>query len=154
MEYESIKSLEELMAIKPNGYYRLDGDIDCRGQVVSKISGDFTGIIDGNAHKISNLVLRASALICDAQPLALFYTMHRAIVKNIDISDLKIELPKTVYDINVAALCADASNSVFENVSVSVIDTLGEKIPLVYDSNDCKYKNVKLSSNMQMTKYE
>ena len=154
MEWNEIGTVDELFSIKSRKKYRLSCDIDCKNRKITKILGDFSGVIDGNGHCIKNLIILEDELWTDTQPIALFYTMSQSIIKNIVLSNLRIEIPKSVYKPSVAALCVDASDTVFENISVEASVNYSEILPLVYESNNCKYENIRLSKNMIETKYE
>lgn len=153
MAYVAIKSFEDLKAIKSGKSYRLECDIDCRNGKLSKLCSDFSGVIDGNGFCIKNLSIGESELFTDGQPIAMFYTMKRSIVRNLKIFNLKIGVPKSAYKPEVAALCAKASDTQFENVYVEAEATGITKLPLVYDSNNCEYVNVKVSNNMFLAKF-
>ena len=153
-EYKEIKSFDDLLKIRTGNKYKLVCDIDCKKQPISKILGDFSGEIDGCGYSISNLILKESQVKYDAQPISLFYTMKRAEIKNLRFVDLKIDLPKTNYDMNVAGLCVNASDSIFKNISFDSLISNEKELPLIYDSNNCKYSNIKLPSNMVIAKYE
>ena len=153
MEYVAIKCFEDLKSIKSGKSYKLECDIDCRNVNLSKLCSDFSGLIDGNGFCIKNLSIGESELFTDGQPVAMFYTMKRSIVKNLKILNLKIEVPKSVYKPEVAVLCISASDTLFENVYVEAEATGIIKLPLIYDSNNCEYVNVKVSNNMILAKF-
>lgn len=153
MEYISIKSVEDLLEIKPHKAYRLTRDIDCGNTKHPFLLGDFVGEIDGDGYCIKNLTISESEITINSQPVAMFYTMSRSIVKNLKILNLKIEVPKSVYKPEVAALCVEASDTLFENVYVEAEATGITKLPLIYDSNNCEYVNVKVSNNMILAKF-
>ena len=153
MEYVSIKSFDDLKTIKSGKSYKLECDIDCRNGKLSKLCGDFSGLIDGNGFCIKNLVINEYDLFTDGQPITMFYTMKRSIVKNLKILNLKIEVPKSAYKPEVAALCTKASDTLFENVYVEAVATGITKLPLIYDSNNCEYVNVEVSDNMILNKF-
>ena len=153
-EYKEIKSFDDLLKIRTGNKYKLVCDIDCKKQPISKILGDFSGEIDGCGYSISNLILKESQVKYDTQPISLFYTVKRTVIKNLRFVDLKIDLPKTNYDMNVAGLCVNASDSVFKNISFDSLISNEKEIPLIYDSNNCNYLNIKLPNNMILKKYE
>ena len=153
MEYVTIKSFEDLKSIQSGKAYQLACDIDCENNEVAKILEHFAGLIDGNGFCIKNLAIGGSELFTDGQPIAMFHTMNRSIVKNLKILNLKIKVPKSVYKPEVAALCAKASDTLFENVYVEAVATGITKLPLIYDSNNCEYVNVEVSNNMILTKF-
>lgn len=154
MEYVMIKSFDDLKSIQSGKAYQLACDIDCENYKALKITEHFTGLIDGKGFCIKNLVISEDELFTDGQPVALFHTMNRSIVKNLKILNLKIEVSKSVYKPEVAALCVKASDTLFENIYVEAEFTCSGKLPLVYDSNNCEYINVELSNNMIRTKFE
>ena len=153
MEYINICNFNDLTSIKSRKAYRLTCDIDCKNGRISKILDNFVGIIDGNGYSIKNLVIEDHEIVINSQPVALFYTMNRSIVKDLKILNLKIDVPKSVYKPEIAALCVSASDTLFENVYVEAEATCEGKLPLVYDSNNCEYRNVKVTKNMILTKY-
>lgn len=153
MGYISIKSFEDLKSIQSGKSYKLECDIDCKNSKLTNLCSDFSGLIDGNGFCIKNLIINDNDLFTDGQPIAMFHTMNRSIVKNLRISNLKIDVPKSVYKPEVAALCAKASDTLFENVYVEAEATGITKLPLIYDSNNCEYVNVEVSNNMILTKF-
>ncbi|MCR5456951.1 MAG: hypothetical protein K6F14_02620 [Clostridiales bacterium] len=153
MEHIAINSFDELQSIQSGKLYKLECDIDCHNNKLSKLCSDFSGLIDGNGFIIKNLIIYESELFTDGQPISMFYTMKRSVVKNLRIENLKIEIPKSVYVPDVAALCTKASDTLFENVYVEAEAIGVEKLPLVYDSNNCEYVNVEVSKNMIFIKY-
>lgn len=154
MSCKEIKSFDDLKNISPTGDYRLACDIDCKNQRISRIIGDFKGSLDGAGHSIKNIVLFENKVYSDGQPIALFYTMRKAIVKNLKILNISVEVPNSSYRPNIALLCTEASDSTFENVVVNAKSSSSDKIPLIYDSNNCKYSNIILSENMIKAKFE
>ena len=154
MSCKEIKSLDDLKNISPTGDYRLACDIDCKNQRISRIIGDFKGSLDGAGHSIKNIVLFENKVYSDGQPISLFYTMRKAVVKNLNILNMSVEVPNSAYKPNIAILCTEASDSTFENVVVNVHSSFNGKIPLIYDSNNCKYSNIRLSDNMIISKFE
>lgn len=154
MEYIAIKSFDDLKSIQSGKAYQLACDIDCENNEVAKILEHFAGLIDGKGFCIKNLVINEVELFTDGQPITLFHTMNRSIVKNLKILNLEIEVPKSVYKPEVAALCAKASDTLFENVYVEAVATGITKLPLVYDSNNCEYVNVEVSDNMILNKFD
>ena len=151
---KDISTFDELLQIEPNGEYRLTCDIDCKNAEISKVIDCFKGIIEGEGHVIRNLSLVVDKIWSDGQPVALFYKMKRARIKNLRIMNLKIDIPKSVYSFEVAALCVKASDTLFENVYVEATSTCSGKLPFVYDSNNCEYVNVQLSDNMILNKFD
>ena len=154
MNYKEIKSFDDLKNIAPTGNYRLVCDIDCKNQKISRITGDFKGSLDGAGYSIKNLVLFENKIYSDGQPIALFYTMRRAIIKNLNILNMSVEVPNSAYKPNIAILCTDASDSTFENMVVNAKLSSNDKLPLIYDSNNCKYSNIRLSNNIIKAKFE
>ena len=153
MEYIAIKSFDDLKSIQSGKAYQLACDIDCENNAVAKILEHFAGLIDGNGFCIKNLIINDDDLFTDGQPIAMFHTMNRSIVKNLRISNLKIDMPKSVYKPEVAGLCVEASDTLFENVYVEAVATGIAKLPLIYDSNNCEYVNVEVSDNMILNKF-
>ena len=154
LEYVNVYNFNDLTSIHSRKAYRLACDIDCKNERISKILENFVGTIDGNGYSIKNLIIEDNEIILNSQPVALFHTMNRSIVKNLKILNLKIEVPKSVYNPEIAALCVEASDTLFENVYVEAAATYSEKLPLVYDSNNCEYVNIELSNNMIRAKFE
>ena len=153
MEYVSIHSVEDLLSIKPHKAYRLTCDIDCGNKKIPFLLGDFVGEIDGDGYCIKNLTISEGEITINSQPVAMFYTMSRSVIKNLKIFNLKIEVPRSVYKPEVAALCVEASDTLFENVYVEAVTTGITKLPLIYDSNNCEYVNVEVSDDMILYKF-
>ena len=153
MNLKKISTPSDLLAMEQEGSYQLLRDLDCGNAKITKISSCFKGILDGAGHTVRNLVLTVDDVWSDAQPVALFYKLRRATVKNIKFENLKIEVPNSVYSFEVAALCVSAADSLIENVEVEATTNLKEKLPLIYSSNNCGYSNVRISSNMIVNKF-
>ena len=137
MEY--IKSFDELMNMKRKGEYELCCDIDCEGKSVNCIIGDFSGKLNGNGHKIENLIL-SDEIWGDEQTLALFYSVTKAEITDIIFDQISVVYDRTCYNPRVAVLAGNCSNSTISNVSV-ILKEAPEALVLIYDVNDCKIEN-------------
>lgn len=146
-----IHDFADLMSIRRNGDYALACDIDCKGHVIDKILNVFSGTLDGNGHAIKNLVLTANKILSDGQYVALFHEMCRAKIKNLELKNFVIDVPESVYEPDVAVLCVDAGESVFENIKVDLSYLGTGQIPLVYQSYRCNFEVITLSNNMYIT---
>ncbi|MDD5830892.1 MAG: leucine-rich repeat protein [Lachnospira sp.] len=87
-EYIAISTADELAGIKNNlsGNYRLAADIDLSGKEWSPI-GVFTGILDGEGHKITGLTITD----CEEKYVGLFGRVEDATIKNITFSDVNVK---------------------------------------------------------------
>ena len=143
---DKITTLEQLFAMKPAGQYELLNDIDCQGQIIKCLLADFKGTINGNGYTISNLCIEETAE-GDTQPIALFHTLRKAIIRDVIIDNLSMKVQRGCFRPNIAALCVECSNSVIQNVEVRVINANKSKIPLIYDSNDNEISNASITCN-------
>ncbi len=129
----SIKNADELFSLGKAESVELMNDIDCQGKHISKLCSIFRGTIIGNNHTISNLVID-DPVWGDEQKISLFNYLMHACIKDITIENVKIIIDKGVYTPNISALCAEASDSVLENIKVKVFTSNGEEIPMIYES--------------------
>ncbi len=129
----SIKNADELFSLGKAESVELMNDIDCQGKHISKLCSIFRGTMIGNNHTISNLVID-DPVWGDEQKISLFNYLMHACIKDITIENVKIIIDKGVYTPNISALCAEASDSVLENIKVKVFTSNGEEIPMIYES--------------------
>lgn len=147
-----IENCNELLNISSNGVYELTQDIDFEYKAIDKIFGDFKGILDGKGHKIKNIVLKASEIWMNNQPICLFYTLRNATVKNVTFENIFIDNEESIYNPQYSVLCDDACGTLFENIEVNLNLKNDNIFPIVYNSYMCEYKNVKLSKNLILYK--
>lgn len=123
-EYTLIKDLEGLKSIKNDmaGKYALIDDIDMPEENWVKFFGDFTGIFDGNGHKIIGLTCTELNVNDGGTNYGLFEKLSGATVRDVTFVDVSIKLgnqgqtPDSSY--NVGILAGIASYSTISNVSV------------------------------------
>ena len=152
---KDIKTFDDLRRMEKKGEYRLVSDIDCGGQSIPCLTGDFNGKLDGCGHTLKDLSIVENNVFTDSQPVALFYTMKKACVKDLNICNIRIKTEDSPYSVNKAVMCVNASDCVFENVTVKLDPSVKtEKIPFVYDSNNCEFDGVKVSGNMILAKFK
>ena len=142
---ECINSFEELKRIKRRGEYRLGCDIDCGGETVKCILGDFSGKLYGDGHTLSNLIL-SDEIWGDEQFLALFYSTTRAEIQDIIFDDITLKYDRTCYHARIAALVGNCANSIVKNVVVNM-NSSDDRIPLIYEANDCTIEKVAFKIN-------
>ncbi len=142
---DCINSFEELRHLKRKGEYELSCDIDCGGETVKCLLGDFSGKLNGNGHTISNLIL-SDEIWGDEQSLAMFYSAARAVIQDVVFEKITLSYDRTCYHPRVAALVGNCSNSIVKNVVVK-IGSCDESIPLIYEATDCTIENVTFSIN-------
>ena len=129
----SISNADELFSLTKAESVELLNDIDCLGKHIPKLCSIFRGTIIGNNHTIKNLVID-DPVWGDEQKIALFSYLTHACIKDLTIENLTIVADKGVYKPSIAALCAEISDSVLENITVKVSTSNGEDIPMIYDS--------------------
>lgn len=106
----------------PSAHYRLTSDIDCAGTKVP-ITDNFTGVLDGAYHSISNLHLEGG------RNTSLFYTAQNASFKNIDFYDCSMALSGNG---SGALLCTEPRESTFENINVRRLNVEGPKFEGIF----------------------
>ena len=141
-----INTIDDLLNMKRKEEYERVCDIDAEGKTVKCFIGDFSGKLNGNGHKIKNLRL-SDEIWGDEQTLALFYSMSKAEIRDISFENLLFDYDRTYYSPRVAALVGSCSNSTIINVDVTVRDSSGEDLTLVYEANDCTMQNNKIVCN-------
>lgn len=145
MEY--IKNFDDLLNMKRKGEYELVCDIDCEGKTIKCILGDFSGKLNGNGHKVVNLIL-SDEIWGDEQTLALFYSMTKAEISDITFEKISVIYERACYDPKVAVLAGNCSNSKFRNIT-AVLETVPADIALIYEINDCEIENVSIIKDGQ-----
>ena len=151
-----ISNLEELLNMERTGNYILSQDIDCDGSIIPCIVGDFSGVLDGNGHKISNLVL-GDRIWGDEQSLALFCSTSKATIKNITFENLVFRYEPNCYSPRVAALVVNCYKTTVAGVSVIATNSADCDTPLIYDCNNCTFEDNSMTCNGKSTtlvKYE
>ena len=138
----SLNSIEDFLKIDRHGEYLRCCDIDFEGKEIPKFLYDFRGVLDGNGHKIKNLMISRRARF-DGEPVAMFASARNAEIKNISFDNLRICVDNDGYRPEVACLCVVAERCRFSNIVVCTTDS--ELRPLVYDSNECKYAQIRHS---------
>ena len=141
-----ISSLEDLLSISKNETVELTQDIDCRGKRVSGICSVFSGVLEGNNHAISNLVIEKK-IKGDEQKIALFEILSHACIRNVRFENITFEINRGVYTPRVAGLGVEVTDSDLDNVTLKVNTSNGEGIPMIYDSAGCKDKGIEYSCN-------
>ena len=135
-----LNSIDDFLKIDRHGEYLLCCDIDFEGKQIPKLLDDFRGVLDGNGHKIKNLVI-SRCVRFDGEPVALFASARNAEIKNISFDNLRICVDNDGYRPEVACLCVMAERCRFSNIVVCITDS--ECIPLVYDSNECMFAQIR-----------
>jgi len=143
---EYIHNIDELLKISRKGTYEIVNDIDCEGKSISKIIGDFSGVIDGAGHIIKNLILH-DEIWGDEQTLALFYSMNRAEIKNINFDNICMDYTRGVYNPRIGALAGVCADCIFDNIVFSVSNSSNDDTTLVYEASNCKMQNIKIVCN-------
>ena len=141
-----IQNIEELLAIERKDDVVLVDDIDGRNRSIEKLLSVFNGTIDGNGHTISNLLIEPD-IWGDEQKVALFHHLTRATVKNVSFRNITFKLNKGVYSPSIAALAADVSDSIVDNVNMVVYTSFRDSIPMLYETTGCKIYNINIICN-------
>ncbi len=113
-----IASAGDIQQIKsdPAGNYKITADIDCGGVTFSQIN-QFTGVLDGDNHTISNLSIYSD------DKAALFRYCINATVKNIRFDNTSMLL---YGDYDAAVIASEASRSNFENIHINGVSVSGD----------------------------
>ena len=129
----SINTVDELLSLSKTDNVELTADIDCHGKHIPKICSIFRGTLEGNNHAIRNLVID-DPIWGDEQKLSLFSYLTHASIKNIRFENITFLINKGVYTPKIAGLCTNVADSILDNVTVNVLTSNGEDIPMIYDS--------------------
>ena len=113
--------LKNLTGKTVSGYYVLTNDITDASGTITLRGGTFSGILDGNGYTVYGIGVGASGL---------FRALTNATIKNVNFVDYVASAP---------AFGTSATNSVFENVTISFKS--GGPV-LVTTATSCTYKNV------------
>lgn len=150
MEKTEIKTMEELLEIKRDGNYYLSSDIDCKGDPpIDRLIGDFRGTIDGQNHRIKNLII-APEIISDGQPVALIHTAQNAVIMNLKIENMSIQIKKNGYEPKVSAFFGLFEKGIIDNVQVDLAG-INEDVPLIGESGQSTYRKVAYSNHYKNT---
>lgn len=142
----TVKSIEDLLSITKTDSIELANDIDCKGKHIPKLCSIFRGIIEGNNHTISNLVIE-DTVWGDEQKIALFSYLTHARIRNIRFENIKYIINNGVYTPKVAGLGIDVADTELENITMTVSTSNGECIPLIYDSIGGEHQSLKYICN-------
>ena len=140
-EYTVVKTLTQFSsAIKKNKNVYLLNDIDCKGKAISY--DGYTGIIDGNGHKIYNFEVYYDSSkyglkgplddlegSIDHLYISLFFELKDAVIKNITFDEMIIDV-----------------NTSFSLVKYIIVS------PLAITASNCTLENVKINGNIKYTK--
>jgi hypothetical protein len=136
---QDLQNMQQDLAAK----YVLTADIDCSGFKWTPIVGTFTGQLDGQNHRILNLVIKNQK-----SSGGLFETLERAQIKDIIVEDAALAWYGQSHELSVGFIAAQAHDSVFQNVRLkevaidvhdshaaglvvgSAVDTLFEKVAI------------------------
>lgn len=148
----------EKLYLYPNGYFQLDSDIDLLGEEwvpVGTQDNPFTGIFDGNGHKITNLSI--TAFDSDITDYSMFGYTTVATFENITMENVNIAftVSKTVY---VGAIASrdnyiidetDARYTSFNNIKVAgtINITIGGQYVSPVIGGICAYSHILNAEN-------
>ncbi|MDE6521978.1 MAG: T9SS type A sorting domain-containing protein [Muribaculaceae bacterium] len=113
-----IATAGDLQQIKsaPSSYFKIISDIDCSGVSFSQIE-NFSGVLDGDGHVVSNLLLSSSS------QASMFKFCDGATIKNINFYNTKMLLDG---DSEAAILASTSSKTTFDNIHVRRLTARGE----------------------------
>ena len=149
---EKITKFSELLSINPKGEYLLGCDIDCNGaKIEALIKDDFKGYLDGNGHKIHNLIV-SEEVWRDCQPIALFGEIKKAQIRNLFFENIFFDIDESDFQPEIAVLCVKSTDSLIENVVCSIKTKNNKEIPMIYESSNTIIKDSKNICNGQKAK--
>ena len=143
-----ITTFEELKSILPGtaekdvaGAYILANDIDCNGEDLTLKKGSFTGLLDGNGHKITNFKCTTSN--------GIFHTIgDNTVIKNIAFTDFNAEKETGRLTILTKLWESQGDNVTFENIYLE-INGITAKTFGVFGDNSYKFKLKNFIVNVQ-----
>lgn len=104
----------------PSANYILDNDIDLSQSGNWEPIGVFTGSLDGNGHKISNLSMSVNSPDDDYSGYGFIYaTIDGASIKNLTLENVTIQIASSGNQTSVGGLVGRAIHSTIDNCSVS-----------------------------------
>ena len=161
-------------AIKSNDNIYLLNDIDFKGTAINY--GTYSGIIEGNGHKLYNFKINYSLNVKDLQGelddldgvknhlyVSLFFELKNATIKDLSFEDFTASIDTTLNQIQyiiIAPLAIVASSTKLENVNVNgslIIITTPDNCEIVEIYDDFWYRasddaNEKIESEVKFTK--
>lgn len=143
---KQVTTLSELLEIKTKDKISISADIDCEGKAIPYIVKMFRGAIEGNNHTISNLTL-STEVLGDEQSIALFPYLSHATLSNLHFKNLRFEVDNNGYTPRIAGLCYQCNASIIKNVSMEVITSFEDNIPLIYEANSAKTSDIAINCN-------
>lgn len=141
-----LKSFNDLLNIKPNNKYKITKDIDCMGQILKNPICDFIGEIDGNGYTIKNLVIKQD-VYREEQPVALFYSLYKTTIKNLNIKNLEFQGLNSIYSLHVGVLADVIEYSTLQNMNIEIVSENDTIIPLGNIYNKCEICGVSIKCN-------
>ena len=117
MDTVFISNFSQLKSIETKANITLAEDIDCDNAEVEFLAKLFKGKLDGNGHRIKNLVL-TSEIWSDGQVLALFQYLDHATIENVIFDNLIIKADLDGYKPKISALCHESMHSKIKNVHI------------------------------------
>ncbi|MDD4153869.1 MAG: hypothetical protein PHT30_00465 [Bacilli bacterium] len=107
-----ISNETQLRDMSLTGYYLLTQDIFLTSNWIAK---DFNGVLDGNGHEISGLILDESV----SEPAGFFKTINEALITNITIAG-SLTITATQENISLGGLAGIAINSEINEVNIDI----------------------------------
>lgn len=143
---KEISCFDDLLSLSKTDSVVLANDIDCKGKTIPKLCSIFCGTFDGNDHTIRNLIID-DPVWGDEQKISIFSHLSHATIKNIKFENISYVINNGVYSPSIAGLGVDVSDSVLENITMSVSTSNGKSIPMIYDGAGGSIKNLHYSCN-------
>lgn len=143
---KQVTSLSELLEVNAKDIISISADIDCEGKTIPYIAEMFRGSIEGNNHTISNLML-STEVWGDEQSIAMFHYLSHATISNLHFKNIRFEIDKNGYTPRIAGLCYQCNASIIKNVSMEVITSFEEEIPLIYEINPDQSSDIAITCN-------
>lgn len=146
-----VKTFEDFQLITKNDDVELVNDIDCKGLEVAQLVNYFSGRLNGNSHKISNLVITRD-IWGDEQKIALFKALSKAQIIDIEFENIVFNIDCGIYNPSLAGLAVDVFDSVIKNVKMNVVSTCLVSIPMIYESVGSEINSVEYTFNKSQGK--
>ncbi len=120
-----IATVGDLQQIKaaPAAYFKIISDIDCNGGSFSQIAPDFSGVLDGDGHVVSNMFLSSS------DKVSMFKYCDGATIKNINFYNTNLLLEN---DNEAAIIAASSSKTTFDNIHVRRLTVRGDNFSGIF----------------------
>lgn len=121
INFTEISSVDDFMALATGStnsstIYLLTKDLDFTGVTYKTATSTFAGLLNGQNHKISNIILN------DSTGYSIFYKMRNGTIMNVEFENVSISSTKTTGEVTNAGLIGEMNGGYVHNVKMRNIN--------------------------------